>query len=143
MSSTVDISGLRFGKLVAVRQMKSDKYGAAMWKCQCDCGDDTTVRGVSLRNGDIQSCGCSKKKVRDKRAYVLWRAMVEYCNPLFSNKRDNNTLCRQWTKFETFYADMGVRPVGAIIHRIDSKKSFTPANCRWATHHASIISRDS
>lgn len=66
MGRLIDLTGQRFGRLVVIErdydyprehQLVNKK---AYWKCQCDCGKLKTVQGISLRNGEISSCGCKK-----------------------------------------------------------------------------------
>lgn len=53
-----DLTGMRFGRLVAIERAENTKQGRAQWKCKCDCGNEKVIRRSSLLDGDTQSCGC-------------------------------------------------------------------------------------
>lgn len=59
-SKAKDMSGQRFGRLVAVQRI-GQRQGGALWRCQCDCGNQHEVRGIVLRRGASKSCGCWKR----------------------------------------------------------------------------------
>lgn len=54
----VDLSGKRFGRLVAIRPTEHRKNSSVVWECRCDCGNTAFVRSQSLQRGATQSCGC-------------------------------------------------------------------------------------
>lgn len=56
-----DIAGMRFGKLIAIEYVGKDIHNNALWRCKCDCGNETTTRGGALRRGEVNSCGCLHK----------------------------------------------------------------------------------
>lgn len=58
MSKFIDLSGQRFGKLIVLSRAKSNGRWQTYWKCQCDCGNTTIVRGSHLKDGRTKSCGC-------------------------------------------------------------------------------------
>jgi hypothetical protein len=66
MANIKDISGQRFGKLIAVRPTDERRKRNAVWECKCDCGKTTLVSGANLQRGYTISCGCTKRGKRAK-----------------------------------------------------------------------------
>ena len=58
----VDLTGQKFGRWTVLERVANDKYGNAMWLCECSCDNKTTsvVSGHSLRLGLSRSCGCAR-----------------------------------------------------------------------------------
>lgn len=73
-----DISNQRFGKLIALSTQSSNKQGAALWHCKCDCGNEVIVRGMDLRNGHTTSCGCKNSKGEEKISQLLQNANISF-----------------------------------------------------------------
>jgi len=59
-----DISGQRFGKLVAIEPTELRSGNSIVWKCQCDCGKVSNHSSNALLNGQAKSCGCSRYELR-------------------------------------------------------------------------------
>ena len=63
MANTVkDLSGQRFGRLIALKPLEERKKGYVMWECKCDCGNTAIVSTKQLVTGGTLSCGCLRKE---------------------------------------------------------------------------------
>lgn len=66
MGSLINLTGERFGRLVAAELVRRDGDSRAYWRCICDCGGTSVVAGKSLRNGATKSCGCLSREWASK-----------------------------------------------------------------------------
>jgi hypothetical protein len=152
-----DISGQKFGHITVLGFVGQDpKTTESMWLCECVCGTKLTRRGGGIRDGGIKSCGCKKAEMIGQGntkhgdsfsdTYESWRGMRDRClNPDNSAWDDYGgrgiSICERWSDYLAFKEDMGERPEGLTIDRINVNGNYEPGNCRWATMKAQSNNR--
>jgi hypothetical protein len=139
----IDLTGQRFGKLVVVEYAGRNERRESLWRCVCDCGNESIVRGDVLRRGTTESCGCGKglKHGHHKKPwYSSYKAMMERCYLPSSGNYEwyggkGVTVCEEWhdiNKFAEWVETSGYEP-GLTIDRIDPQGNYDPNNCQWLT----------
>lgn len=151
----IDLTGNRYGKLTVLEFLYKRENKHLMWKCVCDCGGEAIVQGNNLKTGHTSSCGCIRlnrhtkhghtKDYKKSPEYRIWGSMKSRCyNP--NNKEYHNyggrgiKVCERWLDkekgFLNFISDMGSRPKGKWLDRVENDGDYIYNNCDWTTPQA-------
>lgn len=146
-----DLTGQRFGMLMAIRVVKQSEEGRAIWLCRCDCGK--TIKRTNghltsgLRHNTRSSCGCGPKGNRPTHSdtgsteYRTWRGMRERCYKKTHHKyhlygKKGIRVFKEWRdNYQAFLDYVGRKPTSQ--HTLDRwpnpSGNYEPGNVRWTT----------
>ena len=157
--------GQKFNRLTVISDPYRTKTNRAV-DCLCDCGKKTSAFVSQIFHGTKKSCGCYKAKtsmIQGKRnathghsrggertpTYLSWSSMRLRCENKNATGYQNYggrgvKVCTRWLGdegFLNFLADMGERPKGTSLDRIDNKGDYNPNNCKWSTVEEQLQNR--
>lgn len=162
---SLEIKGLRFGKLTAIEKLNSIIVGnkndkRIQWKFICDCGNEYITIGSYVKNGRIKSCGCDINR-KDKNGN--WKGYESISGSILGHYRKHaekrgiefnvdikylyevlltqNYKC-PYTGFELIMERKDVycrTTINAYLDRIDSNKGYINGNIQWVYKPINIM----
>jgi hypothetical protein len=157
MPALLEMVGRRFGRLLVTARAANTALGVARWRCLCDCGTARVVLGISLRSGNSKSCGCKRRD--DLRTHglskhplygtwsgVRWRCVSADCPNYADYGGRGIQIWPAWRDDPARFiadvtAELGERPVGLSLDRIDNDGDYRPGNLRWATQSEQTLNQ--
>jgi hypothetical protein len=138
----LDLENKKFGKLNARWPVGHSKRQRVMWLCNCECGKLVYLESSALTSGNHQSCGCSAfrfgsthglSRSREYKVYIEARRRCTKPAHIAFQYYGGRGIEFRFTSFEQFYKEVGPRPEGMTIDRINNDGHYEPGNVKWST----------
>jgi hypothetical protein len=132
------IAGEKYGRWLVLEESKGGHHARCL--CVCDCGRFKRVQSQHLKHGlssGCVSCGVVRHGMAKSGTHTSWRSMHGRCRNTKNASYEKYggrgiEVCKEWEDFAVFLKDMGERPPGFSIERINSNLGYEPGNCIWA-----------
>lgn len=150
----MDLTGATFGRLTALH-FAGRETGVSKWACKCSCGNLTVVTGTALTSGASASCGCLAREILVKRNTLhegISKYLMTAYNDILRRCNDPEMVCypryggrgirckfysvEEFSKY--ILRELGDRPPGLTLDRINNDGHYEPGNLRWATRATQV-----
>lgn len=142
----IDLTGKRFGNLTPAWPVGRRGKGV-VWLCFCKCGRTTLAKTGSLRYGEHYGCGCAlgeRHGAYKTLEYKIFNSAKQRCrnekNPKWKYYGGRG-IKFLFTSFRQFMKELGPRPPGLTVDRINNDGNYEPGNVRWATRSEQQLNR--
>jgi len=155
----IDETGKRYGRYTVLKRSNPGNRisRAVHWLCLCECGKEKVVRADILRRGEASSCGqCNRPVIvsrwgfSDHYLYHTWSNMIKRCynhnDPAFPNYGERGIeVFQEWHQPANFFQwiddNLGSRPEGHSLDRINVYGNYEPGNLRWSDSEEQVNNR--